>query len=424
MRGLERARQNKEGSVSTPTPVSERLAVVDVLRAFSLLGIILTHAAGSYLAGPPPAPDYNIFTGADRLVVTATQLLLVGKFFSIFAFLFGLSFAIQLDSAARNGRSFGGRFAWRLTLLLAIGFVHGLFYGGDILIIYAVLGFLLIPLHRVKSGALLVVALLLVTNLPGLVINVAKVSAPPPAPEQRAAAAQAGAAARERFLRAYEIKRSGGVAELVRMNAAEGLSTKLGFQVRSGRLWMTFGLFLLGVCAGRLNLFRDTAGNRAFFRRLGTWTGAVALVTTALAIAFPRAPMAMNSYRDVLVNFSFNLQQMSLAAFYTSMVALLFWWRPDRGVLPALAPMGKMGLTTYLTQSVFGLCLFYGVGLGLMGKLGVAPAVLLGAAFFVVQVLLAQWWLRRFSMGPVEWLWRTLTWFKPQPLVRKAFGTA
>jgi uncharacterized protein len=109
-----------------------------------------------------------------------------------------------------------------------------------------------------------------------------------------------------------------------------------------------------------------------------------------------------------------------MAAFYVSAVTLLFWRQPARGLLPALAPMGKMGLTTYLTQTVFGLFLFYGIGLGLLGKLGVAPGVVLCLAFFVLQVFAAQWWLQRFSMGPVEWLWRTLTYFKLQPLNRSS----
>ena len=130
--------------------------------------------------------------------------------------------------------------------------------------------------------------------------------------------------------------------------------------------------------------------------------------------------MQLKSMADLLASFSFTVQQISLSAFYVAVVTLLYWRQPARGLLPALAPMGRMGLTTYLTQSVFGVVLFYGLGFGLLGKLGAAAAVGAGIAFYVLQVLLAQAWMSRFRLGPVEWLWRSLTYFKLQPLSRGA----
>ena len=91
--------------------------------------------------------------------------------------------------------------------------------------------------------------------------------------------------------------------------------------------------------------------------------------------------------------------------------------RPQ-GRLAQLAPVGKMGLTTYLLQSVFLALVFYGVGFGMMGRLGHAAATALGLAFFFVQVFMARWWFARMSMGPVEWLWRSATQLKWQPLAR------
>jgi uncharacterized protein len=399
----------------------ERIAVVDVLRAFALFGIIVTHAAGAFLAGPPPG-NVNIFGPADRWISELENLLTFGKFFSIFAFLFGLSFAIQLDNAARKGTAFAGRFAWRLVLLFAIGFVHHMFFSGDILTIYAVLGLVLIPFRKIRTSVLVGVALLLVLNVPGLVLNLGQANAPPPSVGQQQAAAAAGQAFMQRAQHQYDIKRAGSVGQVVRMNITESFEEKISFQVFTGRLWITFGLFLLGLCAGRMNLFRDTGDNRAFFRRAALGTGLVAAATTAVVIVHPTS-FRIASTVDALASFAFSVQQFSLAAFYASLVTLLFWRRP-RGLLAWLAPMGKMGLTTYLTQSVFGLMIFYGFGLGLMGKLGVATCVVLGMAFYVVQIALANWWLRHFSMGPVEWLWRSLTYFKLQPLARPALGAA
>jgi uncharacterized protein len=145
----------------------------------------------------------------------------------------------------------------------------------------------------------------------------------------------------------------------------------------------------------------------------------VALVTSIVAIVRP-VGFQVSSLADLLASFSFTVQQLSLSAFYVAAVTLLFWRQPTRGLLPALAPLGRMGLTTYLTQTAFGVLLFYGLGFGLLGKIGVATAVGAAIAFYVLQVLLAQAWMKHFKLGPAEWLWRSLTYFKLQPLSRAA----
>jgi len=151
--------------------------------------------------------------------------------------------------------------------------------------------------------------------------------------------------------------------------------------------------------------------------------GTVALVTTLIEIVHPTG-MQISSALDLFGWFSFTVQQMALSVFYVAAVVLLYWRQPGRGVLPALAPLGKMGLTSYLGQSVFGVLVFYGLGLGLLGKVGAAVAIGLAIAFFIVQILFARAWLARFSLGPAEWLWRALTYFSLNPQRRRATGTA
>jgi len=404
-----------------PVP-GDRIAVVDVLRAYSLFGIIITHSVTGFLAGQAPSPDFMLFSPLDRLVANLENLLTFGKFYTIFSFLFGLSFAIQLRNAAQKGVGFAGRFTWRLVVLALIGLVHGAFFTGDILIVYALLGLLLIPFRNLKTRTLVIVALLLMINIPGMLLGVAMVTANP-TPEQAAQNAAFAAQFAQAAQHAFEIKQSGSLAELAHINLTNGLISKVFFMLFSGRLWITFGLFLLGMCAGRLEIFRDTEANRRFFRRLLWPTGAVALVTTIVAIVHP-VGFELKSAADLLASISFTVQQLTLSAFYVAAVTLLFWRRPERGVLPALAPLGRMGLTTYLSQSAFGVLLFYGLGFGLLGKLGVAAAVGSAIAFYVLQVFLAQAWMKRFKLGPVEWLWRSLTYFRLQPLSHAATKSA
>ncbi|HEU5135416.1 MAG TPA: DUF418 domain-containing protein [Steroidobacteraceae bacterium] len=391
-----------------------RIAVVDVLRAYSLFGIIVTHSVNGFLAGRPPDREFMLFSSFDRVVAQLEQLLTFGKFFTIFSFLFGLSFAIQLRNATQKGVGFSGRFTWRLLVLALIALVHSAFFTGDILIIYAFLGLLLIPFRNLKTRTLLIVSLLLVFNVPGLLLGIAQINAPPPTPEQLAARAEFAARFLEAAQRQFEIKQSGTFAELAHINFTSAMLGKLAFMVFTGRLWITFGLFLLGMCAGRLEIFRDTETNRRFFHRLLWPAAAVALVTTIVEIVHP-STFQPKSIVDLLASFSFTVQQVSLSAFYVAAVTLLYWRQPSQGLLPALAPLGRMGLTTYLGQTAFGVVLFYGLGFGMLGKIGVAAAAGAAIAFYILQVFIARAWMTKFTMGPVEWLWRSLTYFRLQP---------
>jgi uncharacterized protein len=399
---------------SPQSPANSRIAVVDVLRAFALFGIVITHSAMGFLSARPPRPGFMSFTPLDQTVEQLARLFFVGKFFTIFSFLFGLSFAIQLANAARKGESISGRFTWRLVLLGIIALIHGAFFSGDILIVYALLGLLLIPVQKLDTKVLAAVGVVLVLNIPGLMIGLSRASSvdasAPPAP-----AAPTGTSPQ----RQYEIKQRGTVGELVYLNLTESLPGKLDFQIRSGRGWMTYGLFLLGMCAGRMQLFRDSEANRRFFRRLIVGAGVVALVTTVIAVFKPAAP-GSPMLADALATFSFSVQQATLSAVYLGLATLWFWRSPARGLLPQLVPMGKMGLTTYLMQTVFGITLFYGIGFGMLGHMGTAAAIASGIVFYVAQIFMSRWWLAHFSMGPVEWAWRSLTYFKWRPNSRTA----
>lgn len=402
----------------------ERIAVVDVLRAFALFGIMVAHSGMEFLAGPYPYPAFGLVHSFDPAVKQAVELLTTGKFFMIFSFLFGLSFAIQMDNAARKGTAFAGRFAWRLTVLMVIGIAHSLFFSGDILVLYALLGLLLIPMRKVRTKTLLWVSAVLVLNIPLMLILIPVVNIPPPGPEQQAAAAESARQFTEMAQHAYDVKRSGTLTELMQVNAGFGAMMKFGYVAISGRLWITFACFLLGMCAWRAGLFVDTPENRARMRRILTVSGVIALVGSLLLLRYPVNTAVPESGIQVFASFIAGVQNASLAAFLIAGVSLLYWRAPDRGPLPALAPMGRMGLTTYLMQTLFGAIVFYGVGFGLIGQLGAGLGVLAGLLCCVLQVFFSRAWLKHFTMGPFEWLWRSLTYFKLQPLSRRAVASA
>jgi len=394
-------------------PLSDRIVVVDVLRAVALCGIAVTHAEMGFLAGPPP-DDFMTFSVLDTSVSRWVDILVESKFFTIFSFLFGLSFAIQIDNARQKKRPFAGKFTWRMVLLLLIGMAHQLLFNGDILMIYAALGLLLIPLAGVGSRVLLVTALLLVLNLPGFAQRVANLQSPPSAEEVQQQNEMMARVYGVGGKRLYEANKHGSLAELAYVNYTAGLEMKWVYQSSTGRFWITFGCFLLGVVAGRANLFRDSESSRGFFGALAMGAGAVALLTTLLGIYYQPASGGAAAWMSL----ASDVQKASLAAFYVSLVTLLFWRRPQ-GWLASLAPVGKMGLTTYLSQSLFLALLYCGFAFGLMGDIGSAAAVLVGLGLFFAQIFLARAWMENFSMGPVEWLWRSATDLAPRPLRRR-----
>ena len=399
------------------TTTTDRIAVIDALRGFALAGIIVAHFSQHYLAGPTPpsAGTMNLFSPLDVATGEAAFYLSFGKFFTIFSFLFGLSFAIQMDSAATNGRAFAGRTVWRLVILFAIGFIHSLFYSGDILRIYAILGLVLIVMRKLNNRALLIGGLLLVSNVLLIVGRVGTQFSPPPTAAQIEAGKAQGAAFVKEAETQYRIKQSGTLAEVVAMNAKDSLMGTLGFQLITGRLFITLGLFLLGLWAGRKRIFVDTSANRAFFQKLLLWSGGLALISTILVIVNGGLTMGPpQGWKDVIVATAFDVHQATLSAFYVAGITLLFW-QTRAALLHRLVAVGRMGLTTYLSGTAFGVLVFLGYGLGQLGKMGLTTSVGIGLGFFALQIPLSNRWLKRYHYGPVEWLWRSLTYGKEQP---------
>ncbi|WP_425290666.1 DUF418 domain-containing protein [Spirosoma linguale] len=214
----------------------------------------------------------------------------------------------------------------------------------------------------------------------------------------------------------FRIKQSGTLAEVVQMNMRSGLVDTCIFQVISGRLFITLGLFLMGLWAGRKRLFVDTPDHRQFFRQLLMWSGALAAISTGVFWWLTGGDIfaQLEGWTGVVSNTAFDVHQATLSAFYVAGITLLFW-QTRAVLLHALVSVGRMGLTTYLTDTLFGVLVFLGYGMGQLGHLGMAASVGLGLVFFALQIPFSNGWLARYQYGPVEWLWRSLTYLKPQP---------
>jgi uncharacterized protein len=394
-----------------------RIAAVDALRGFALLGILLVHMVEQYVGGPPPTADFGIVSSWDPIVAGATELMIRGKFFMMFSLLFGLSFFIQMDRAAAREIGFRRRFAWRLTVLLVIGLVHHLFYRGDILSVYAVIGLLLLLFYRASDRTLLLTALLLFLGVPRLLLLAGSslFGFDPLLVSFEDAASPAY----------YSTIRNGSLLAVFATNLLDGLQLKFAFQFGLfGRGYQTLALFLLGLYLGRSGWHTVLSGSRPRLRRVLLCGLAVMVV----AFGSGNLLMALVGGSSLGLNVSPSAWQMALGLqFYdisnlgmmAMLVAgfLLLFLRPaGERVLTALAPVGKTALTCYVCQTLAGTFLLYGWGTGYLGQIGASTAALLALAIFASQLVISALWLRVFRFGPLEWVWRSLTYWRLQPM--------
>lgn len=393
------------------TTSQERIQVIDVLRGFTLLGIILVHFAEQYYAGQPPKihENYGAHNLADMIVQGFIGIFISGKFFMIFSFLFGMSFFIQLNKSD-SSPLFLVRFAWRLLVLFAIGFAHHLHYRGDILTIYAVLGVGLLLCYKLPDKFLLALALLLVFDGPAIIQRTVDVLS-------ASDTANPFLSSDEKALEVYyNTLKSGSYTDILRANFYEFMP-KFDFQILSGRLYITMGLFLLGLYAGRKNVFE----NFPLFKKLiryGLWALLGCVVFAGLlALVIFVAKMQMTQPLQFLVGGAvFDVFNAALAAIYVGLIVSGFQKEKWRQRLISFYEVGRMGLTTYLLQTLIGTLLLFSYGLGWLGDFGASVWTTIALVVFVLQIIFSKWWLARFQYGPVEWLWRSLNYFKWQPL--------
>ncbi len=402
----------------TPVAAGDRIVVVDALRGFALMGIVLVHMVEQYVGGPVPQ-TVGAFTShgpVDSVIEGLINVFIRGKFFTIFSLLFGLSFFIQLERAEQKGTSFGARFLWRLAILFAIGFVHNLFYRGDILTVYALLGVVLVPLNRLSDRALLWTAVLLLIVPRFLIFGAEQaLGLTPPDVLDNQAAQQAY----------WEVLREGSLGELFAMNAGYGFWTKMYFQFHwVARGYQTLALFLLGLYVGRRGYFNDLEGHRPLLRRLVRWGGGLTLGFFLLTgLTFGLLQPAFGSPVFLAAMTFADLGNMAMTGLLIGAFGLWYLKPNLRRTLDQLVPYGRMALTNYFVQSLIGTFIFFNYGLGLLGEIGSSLTFLLAIVLFVTQVVFSRYWLQRFHYGPLEWLWRSLTYGRWQPL-RKARAVA
>jgi uncharacterized protein len=368
-----------------PNGASPRLAIVDGLRGYALMGLFLVHMLEYfelYWSNPTPNP------------VTATVFtLFMGKTFSLLALCFGFSFFVMMDGAAKRGQPFAGRFAWRLALLALIGVLHGLVYRGDIIIVLALAGFILIPFDKVRSNRVLLTVAGICFLQPYILAWIAAGLAGAP-----------WALNRPHFTSdpAMAVYLSGDIGQVFRANLWDGQVNKWWFFIETGRCVQVLGLFLIGLVLGRIGFFADLgrfARGRAIALVAVILFAAVCYVLKARTGGQQSGPLF---WTNMLVGGWFDLSCMAGSV----LIFIQLWRSGGERILGALVPAGRMTLSLYVAQSLIFIPVFYPLGLGLYERITPTLALTLGLAAVAVQLVVAAVWFKAFHYGPLEWLWR------------------
>jgi uncharacterized protein len=408
-----------------PTQLQERIDLIDVLRGLALFGIIAANMRG--FAGPPYTyfrPEIMWNTRLDFWVQAFVDTFIQGKFIVIFSFLFGVGFALQFSRAEERHARFVEVYRRRLLALILIGGLHQLlFWWGDVLVTYALGGFLMICFRKSNNKTILiwVLSLMFVPFVGGIGYLGFRHFWPVPPQKVQAKKIKAEEERRkslEEMSTAVKVYQTGRYAAI--------------YKERVGELWhgnrsqpfvvaMTLPIFMLGLLVYRRGIFQNPEAHRAALKKaliIGAAVGIPANVaaTYVTHITGVQVRSGPPGGLQLFGFFLFMFGRPALSMCYASAVVLLFLdttWRPR---LKPFSVIGRTALSNYLFQTIFCTTIFFGYGGGLFAKVHLAWLMVLSVAVYALEVPLSRWWLAHYRFGPAEWAWRSLTYGRLQPM--------
>jgi uncharacterized protein len=388
-------------TTTLPASKTPRLEVVDALRGFAIMAIMLLHNlehfdfyySPEYLPGWMKALDIKIW---DTLF-----FMFSGKTYAIFALLFGFTFYIMFSNQARKGKDFRGRFLWRSFLLLLFGIINSMFYQGDILLFYAVLGVSLVVVCKWSDKAVLITAIILLLQ-PLEWIKVIQIMNDPTY------------VATDPLSWTYFGKMEGYITgssfpELVKGNLINGKTAVILWTYENGRILQTPAIFMLGMLIGRNNLFAPSESSIKFWKKVLSFAVLLFVVLFAFKMIIPNL-ISREATSGELVIIITSLANFAFMFVWVSAFVILFQKNAVHRVLTKLEVFGKMSLTNYVMQSIVGSFIYYGFGLGLYKYTGATMSLLIGITLFLLQYTFCRWWMKSHTHGPLEGIWHKLTW--------------
>lgn len=411
-----------------PVTSSERIQIIDILRGFALFGVLIMNV---YFFNHPNEGNLvqeEYLSVGDSVTSWILRVLISGKFYILFSFLFGLGFSIQIKRLKDKDINVAKTYSRRLFILLGFGLIHSiLIWNGDILKLYAIIGFLLLlfrnsSIKRVKIWIAILFSIFYIGYAVGSILD----SRPKKDKEKVENTFNEDAKntnideasdenkdeenldAKDKNEISFEEYKNGNYFSTIKENVNVLIEWKQLALIVLGLLFV-LPLFLLGSCFGRKGIF-STKDNNPFLLKLMLWSLLVGTIMSIMFIYFGlTTSKGDETFQRALMHIGEQYAALPLTLAYVGAITLLYNKNIGIGLLKPLAPVGQMALTNYLLQSVVFTWVFYGQGFGFIGQKSTTLLLLIGFLFFSIQVIVSKWWMSKFRFGPAEWLWRVIT---------------
>lgn len=384
-------------------PRSTRIEVVDALRGFAVMAILLVHSLEHFIFSvyPEASSQPQWLNTLDDTVFSIIFTLFAGKSYAIFALLFGFTFYIQYNNQQNKGKDFGPRFLWRMILLLAFATLNAAFFpAGDVLLLFAIVSIFLFAVRKWSNTTILITAIIFLLQP----IEWFHYFASNIIPNYSIPDLNVG----EMYAAISKNTKEGTFVEFIVKNINLGQKASLFWAIGAGRFLQTAGLFLLGYLIGRKKLFLNSVENTHFWVK--------ALIVSAILFA------PINALADIFLNDDSKIisssigvildmwQKFAFTFVLISAFVLAFYHTAFKDKTKNLQLYGKMSLTNYITQSISGALIYFPFGLYLAPYCGYTASLLIGILFFILQIQFCKWWLKSHKQGPLEYIWHKWTW--------------
>ena len=376
-----------------------RIDVVDALRGFAVMAIVLVHNLEHFIFPVYPDNSPEWLNVLDQGVLNGVFSLFAGKAYAIFALLFGLTFYIQTDNYKKQGKDFGYRFLWRMLLLLGFATLNAAFFpAGDVLLLFAVVSLVLFLTRNWSDKAVLITSIIFLLQPVEWYHYIASLFNPAhQLPDLKVG---------EMYAEVAEYTKAGNFRDFILGNITLGQKASLFWAINAGRFSQTAGLFLLGYYFGRKQLFISSEKN------LRIWVKILIVAAISFAPLYTFKDLIMKS--DAIIQQSagtaFDMwQKLAFTLVLVASFVILYQNQTFSKMVSNLRFYGRMSLTNYISQSVIGAAIYFPFGLYLAPHCGYTLSLLIGIFTFLMQMLFCKWWLGRHKQGPLEYIWHKWT---------------
>ncbi len=404
-------------NTAQPVEASKRYVILDALRGFALLGICMANfpefSLFSFLSdeqtGKLPHPEL------DSLTRWFLSIFIDGKFYTIFSLLFGIGFSIIINNVATRGGNAFAVFYRRMFILLIIGFIHLMFiWSGDILMLYALMGMILPLFIKISDRVLLWTAgiLLFLPVIIDFILELTGISLSAPIVDwQWRECAKVGITEDNFAVWLRDARSYSDVFDFLK----QGAIVRIQEFVDAHRWFKVLGLFLIGFYIGRHRFYAVLDRHLPFLRKMAAWGLCLGIPLSCLYAWDSLSEHPFGTGMHSLIYFA----SVYLTAFgYIAALCLIHEKTSNGTGWRILSYPGRMALTNYIGQSLIGMLLYYGIGFGFGAGIGLFNVVLTAAGVFIFEILMSALWLSFFRFGPLEWIWRCLTYLRLFPICK------